>query len=150
MGKQSKIKAARRANREKGIDDPTVPRLPPRAKTGAYVSQGDNDLFENPMTRAAIAALSEEDKERYRILGEHMFGSINFEDGQSLNNMPPPMAEAVAYVETQIRSGLHISMLEDNEKALLEDAYGDHWYERFNYIKEDLDDIVTLEFKEIN
>ena len=54
------------------------------------------------------------------------------------------MTEAVAYIETSLRSGLHPSMLEDNEKALLKETYGNEWYHRWGYIEKDLDDIVTL------
>jgi hypothetical protein len=107
-------------------------------------SEYNSDLFDNPMTRTAMAALSEEDKAKYKIIGDHLYGRINFEDGQSLNNMPPPMAEAVAYVETSLMSGMHPSMLEENEKALLKDNYGDEWYKRWGYVKEDLNEIVTL------
>lgn len=104
------------------------------------------DLFDNPMTRSAMAALSEEDKAKYKMIGDHLYGRVNFEDGQTLNNMPPPMAEAVAYIETSLMSGMHPSMLEDNEKALLKDNYGDEWYKRWGYIEADLNDIVTLTF----
>jgi len=50
----------------------------------------------------------------------------------------------VAYIESQLQAGMHPSVLDDNEKAILRDAYGDEWYLKWNYIKEDLDDIVTL------
>jgi len=103
-----------------------------------------SDLFDNPMTRSAMLALSEEDKIKYKTIGDHLYGRINFEDGQNLNNMPPPMAEAVAYIESSLKSGLHPSMLEENEKALLNDNYGDEWYKRWGYVEEDLNEIVTL------
>jgi len=124
--------------------DPSIPRAPPPAKEGPYVSVGPDDLFDNPMTRAAIAALSEKDKALYKTIGEHLYGRINFEDGQSLNNMPPPMVEAVIYLEILLRSGLHPSMMNDNEKAFMVDARGDKWYEDWGYTQQDLNDIVTL------
>lgn len=110
-------------------------------KTNSYEK---DDLFNNPMTRAAMAALSDDQKKKYALIGEELYGNINFENGKSINNMPPKMEEAVAYLEMQINAGLHISMLEDNEKALLKDAYGDNWFERWSYVKEDLNDIVTF------
>ena len=103
-----------------------------------------NDLFDNPMVRAAMAALSEEDKEKYKMIGDHLYGRINFEDEQSLNNMPPSMAEAVAYIEMCMRSGLHPSMLEDNERALLKENYGEEWYKKWGYVEQDLTEIVTV------
>jgi hypothetical protein len=145
MGKNSRMKAERRLTRENNTSDTTQvsSRLPPR-KEGPYVSSGPNDLFDNPMIKAAQAALSDEDREKFRILGESMFGGVNFENNQTINNMPPPMSEAVAYLETHIRSGMHPSLLDDNEKAILSDAFGNEWYKEYGYVKEDLDDIVTL------
>ena len=134
MGKKQRTKAKRLA----------TARNPPPEKTGPYVPKDDNDLFNNPMTRAAMAALSDEQKRKYATIGKELYGHINFEDGQVLNNMPPPMAEAVAYLESQIDAGLHISMLEDGEKAIMKDAYGEKWFEKWNCIKEDLEDIITL------
>ena len=40
---------------------------------------------------------------------------------------------------------METNQTQDNEKALLADAYGETWYENWGYVKEDLDDIVTLE-----
>lgn len=104
-----------------------------------------NELFNNPMTKAALSALSDEDKERYRFIGEQLYGNINYEENKVLNNRPFDMVEAVAYIKTQLQSGLHPSMLEDNEKAILADVYGNEWYLEWGYVKEDLDDIVTLQ-----
>lgn len=107
-------------------------------------SYDPNDLFENQIVKSAIAALSEDEKQRYKMIGDHLYGRINFEDCQSLNNMPPCMAEAVAYLEEQLQAGFHPSMLDENEKALLVDNYGHEWYKDWGYIKDDLLDIVTL------
>lgn len=102
-----------------------------------------DDLFDNPMVRAAMAAMSDEDKEKYRILGEHMYKDVDFEKN-TVNTIPEPMAEAVAYVEMQLKSGIHPSFLEDNEKYLLEDVYGKEWYTKWGYIEADLLEIVTV------
>lgn len=115
-----------------------------KIKEDLYVPKDDNDLFDNPMVRAAMNAMSEEQKEKYRILGEGLYGSINFEDEQYINNMPPAMTQAIMYIENQITSGLHPSMLESNEKELLKDAYGEKWYSKWGYVEGDLTDIVTL------
>lgn len=137
MGKKSKTKRECK-------DESNISRLPPKPKSETYVSSGENDLFDNPMTRAAIAALSEEDKHKYKVIGDHLYNRINFEDGKSLNNMPSCMTEAVAYLETSLQAGFHPSMLEENEKELMKETYGNEWYKRWGYIEEDLNDIVTL------
>lgn len=98
----------------------------------------NNDLFNNPMVEKAIKALSPEELERYKKIGEEMYGSVHFEDSKILNNIPAPMAEAVAYVIESIKSGLHPSDLEENEKILLEDVYGKEWYKKYGYCEKDL------------
>lgn len=145
MGKKSRMKAERRIARENDKTNaelhPNAPRLPPRVKDDKYLPKGPNDLFDNPMARAAMAALTEEEKAKYKRIGEHLYGRIDFETGI---NMAPDMAEAVAYLESQLRAGLHPSMLEDNEKEIIKEAYGEDWYVKWGYVEEDLDDIVTL------
>ena len=104
----------------------------------------DNDLFDNPMVHAALAAMSPEEKENYQRIGEQMYGNMNFEDARFLINPDEKMNEALACLESQLRSGLHPSDLEDNEKAVLKDAYGDNWYEKWGFVNEDLVKIVTV------
>ena len=108
------------------------------------LSSNANELFDNPMTKSALAALSDDDKKRYKMIGDHLYDRVNFENEKATNNMLPCMDEAVAYIEESIHSGLHPSMLEDNEKALLKESYGEEWYNRWGYVKDDLTDIVTL------
>jgi len=104
-------------------------------------TQVGNDLFDNPMVRSAMAALSDEQKQKYKTIGDHLYGRINFDTGQSLE---PPIAEAVAYIETSLQSGMHPSMLEENDHALLKEQYGEEWYKQWGYVKEDLTEMVTL------
>ena len=123
--------------------DPSIPRLPPPVTSEEYVNTGKNDLFDNPMTRAAFEAMTEEQKEKYKIIGEHLYGQFDFQDEQSICNMPIEMIEAVTCLEIQLRSGLHPSMLEDNEKDLLADARGEEWYIIWGYTQKDLYEIIT-------
>ena len=97
------------------------------------------------MVRAAMAAMSEEDKEKYRIIGEQLYNGVDFEKSQISENLSPEMIEAIAYIETQLKSGLHPSMMKEKEHRLLKEAYGDNWYTKWGYIEEDLKDIITLE-----
>jgi hypothetical protein len=103
----------------------------------------DDDIFSNPMIQAAKKALSKEDRERYAKLGEELFKNIDFEKC-NVDNIPPIMEESIMYIESMLKSGLHPSMLNDDEKFILKDVLGEKWYEKYGYVKEDLDDIVTL------
>ena len=43
-------------------------------------------LFNNPMIEAAMKALSPEDLERYKQIGEAMYGTVDFENSKILDN----------------------------------------------------------------
>tara|TARA_Y100000389_G_scaffold196807_1_gene230318 strand:+ start:65 stop:424 length:360 start_codon:yes stop_codon:yes gene_type:complete len=107
----------------------------------------DGDLFNNPMVKAALASMTPEQIENYKKIGEKMYGNLNFEDPRYIINPEIKMTEALACIESQIRSGLHPSDIEDKEKALLVDAYGENWYEKWGFVKQDLKEIVTVKTK---
>ena len=110
-----------------------------------YVSRGPNDLFEGDLAKQIRDSLSEEDKEKYRIIGEQLYGSIDYcNPSKSSNNLSDSMIEAISYIEIQLRAGLHPSFLEQNEKELLKEAYGKEWYLKWGYVEEDLNQIITL------
>ena len=98
----------------------------------------DLSLFNNNMLKSALDALPENDKQRYKELGEEMFGSIDFEEGNVLNTYPPPVRESIIDIEQQIKDGLHPSDMEEVEKKLLEEIYGKEWYKKWGFTKEDL------------
>ena len=103
----------------------------------------DDNIFTNPVIQAAKEALSKEDKERYAKLGKELFKNIDFEKC-TVDNMPPSLEDSINYIDSMIKSGLHPSMLNDDEKFLMKDVLGNEWYKKYGYIEEDLDDIVTL------
>ena len=111
-------------------------------------SINDNNLFNNEVVKNAIKALSPEDVQRYKNIGKELYGTINFPEAKVLNNIPPPMAESCAYVLEGIKSGLHPSMLTEDEKALLLDVYGKGWWTKYGYLDEDLERIVTTTFSD--
>lgn len=106
--------------------------------------ESKNTLWDNPMVNSAMKAMSVEELQRYKDIGEAMYGNIDFEATKVLNNLPPPMYEAIAYVSESLKSGIHPSMLDENEHNILKDVYGDKWYESWGYVKEDLTEIKTL------
>lgn len=102
-------------------------------------------LWDNPMVTAAKNSMSKEELDRYQKLGESLFKDIDFTSSKvNEQNDESFFAESVAYISESLKSGLHPSMLTDSEKSILEDFYGKEWYTKWNYVKEDLDEIVTL------
>ena len=115
-------------------------------KVENYKPKGEvtGNLFTNPMIESALKALSPEELSRYRALGEDLYGTVDFEQNKILNNTPAPMYEAGAYLREQLKSGLHPSMMDDDEKRLMEELFGKEWYKEWGYVEGDLTDIVTL------
>ena len=103
-----------------------------------------SELFNNPMVERARKAMTKEQLKHYEMLGESMYKDIDFENCTS--NMPPFMNDALKQLESLIKSGYHPSMMDKDEIRLLEEAYGDKWYELFGFVEGDLTDFVTLKF----
>lgn len=115
------------------------------------MSENKNDtLWDNQMINMARQNMPTEELEKYKKLGESMYADIDFPTSKVINNneidnnLPEHMVDAVIYLQEAIKSGLHPSMLEENDVKLLEEAYGKEWYKQFGYIEEDLKDIVTF------
>ena len=95
-------------------------------------------LWDNPMVTSAIKAMDKEQLEKYKKMGEYMYGSINFEDSKIINSVEPPLSESVAYIEQGIRSGLLPSDLTEDEIVVLDNAYGEKWYENYGFTKDQI------------
>ena len=98
----------------------------------------NNTLWNNPMVEKALKSLSPEEIEKFKKIGESMYGNIDFKDSKILNNIAPPIAEAVAYVEEGLKAGLHPSDLDENEIHCMVNAYGDDWYKKYGYTREEV------------
>jgi hypothetical protein len=95
------------------------------------------------VSKEASENMNPQDIEKYKKYGENMYGSIDYEKTQT-HEMNSPVDDCVFYIIEGIKSGLHPSMLEDDEKDLLLKIKGDKWWEEYGYIKKDLDDIARL------
>jgi hypothetical protein len=93
------------------------------------------DLFNNPMVASATKALTDEQREQYRIMGEHMFNTMTFD------NTPNPQQELrdlLLYTRESLKSGLHPSDLNPKEIQAMYEIYGDKWYEEFGYTADEV------------
>lgn len=104
------------------------------------------DLFNNPMVDRARQSMTKEQIEEYESIGKYMYDNVKMETVNSAgvmnnNNLTQEMLDAIDYVEASIRSGQHISTLEENEKMLLKEAYGEKWYEKYGFVEADLNGI---------
>lgn len=114
--------------------------------TEGYTAQSSasNNLFNNPQFKAAFESLSPEDQKKYKDIGKELYDTIDFVKAGTQEQDDSDEKEKIAYVVNQLRSGIHPSDMEPGEKLIMEDAYGSEWYTTWGYVKEDLDDIVTL------
>ena len=101
----------------------------------------NEDLFNNAMIKSAMKAMTPEQRENYKKIGEEMYGNVDFVDSKIVNSMPLPMSEAVASVINGLKSGLHPKDMDPNEILLLNSNIGEKWYEEFGYTKEDIPEI---------
>ena len=96
------------------------------------------DIWNNPMVNNALKAMSKEDLEKYKKVGEQLYGSVNFEDSTVVNKLITPADEAIAYIEEGLKSGLMPYDLDENEVILLQQTYGEEWYEKYGFSREDV------------
>jgi len=100
-------------------------------------------LFDNPMVQNAKNSMSDEQKDRYKKLGEDMYNHVDFEKNEILSNIDESLKDSGKYIYLQIRSGLHPSYLDENEKDIMSDVYGKEWYKYFGYNEKDLVEVNT-------
>ena len=107
------------------------------------------DIWNNPMINNAIKALTPEQIKEYQQIGEYMYGKINFEDNKIINKMDPPIQESVAYIEEGLKAGLMPLDLTEDEVVVLTKAYGEKWYERYGFNKNEVPEQgLSLKMKE--
>ena len=90
------------------------------------------EIFNN-MRKKFLESLPDEDREAYEKFGEKFHSSFDVNNGTSVNLSEINMEEALAYVVQGLDSGLHPKYITEDEDALLQAAYGEEWYKKWNY-----------------
>jgi hypothetical protein len=107
------------------------PQVDPKKKTEN--NEEISDLFDNPMTKAAMSVLTEEQLADYKAWGEHLFGHIDFEDAKALKKIPAPVEDSISYIVTGLKSGINPEDLEPEEIELMNSIFGENvWKERYS------------------
>ena len=88
-------------------------------------------LFNNQMVNTARKSMTKEQLEEYKKKGEEFFADVNFEDKNG--NAVPPVESACAYISEGLKSGMHPSYLDDDEKRVMEEIYGKEWYKKWGW-----------------
>ena len=95
-----------------------------------------NTLWDNAMVRDAKARMSKEDIEQYKKIGEQFYKDMDFQQGNSIDNI---IKESAAYLSSLLNSGLLPHNLDKDEKRVLKEIYGEKWYEKWGYTENDLE-----------
>lgn len=82
--------------------------------------------------------MSDEQIEQLKKLGEKFHESFDVTQGTVHDLNQINMEEALAYVVESLKSGIHPSYLDENERAILVAGFGEKWYENWGYKEEDL------------
>lgn len=85
-----------------------------------------NNLFNNNMVKNARKEMSQELKDEYEKLSHHVGQAMDVIEGDPLN-------ESAAYITEGLKSGLHPSYLEENEKQVMKTLFGDEWYKKWGW-----------------
>ena len=100
-------------------------------------------LWDNPAVKAAYKALTPSQLREYKRMGEYMYNNNNnyLQENDTIDNLLPPIEESAAYIIEGLKSGLHPSCLDDDEKNIMIDSYGKEWYKKWD---EDWDGISEI------
>ena len=95
-------------------------------------------LLNSTMIKTARENMTQEQLDHYARIGEQFYDDFDMNTGESTFD---PISQVATEIASDLRSGLHPTYLKNNEKQVLSTVFGEEWYTRFGYEKEDLDDI---------
>tara|TARA_B110000211_G_C14043363_1_gene537793 strand:- start:1338 stop:1649 length:312 start_codon:yes stop_codon:yes gene_type:complete len=98
--------------------------------------ENSHGSWDNQQFKDAWNSLSVKEQEEYKRAGEYMYNNKNVDYEQNFDNV---LKESAFYIIEGIKSGLHPSDLDKDEKKVLKEVYGDKWYVEYGYTKKDLD-----------
>jgi hypothetical protein len=85
-----------------------------------------------------IQGMSDEQIADLKTLGEKFHESFDITTGTTQNLDEISMEESLAYIVESLKSGIHPSYLNEDEIAMLNAGFGEEWYKKWGYSKEDL------------
>ena len=101
-------------------------------ETASQENKVSMEIFNN-MRKKFLESLPDEEREAYQKFGEKFHSSFDVNNGTSVNLSETNMEEALAYVVQGLDSGLHPKFITEDEDALLQAAYGEEWYKKWDY-----------------
>jgi hypothetical protein len=98
-----------------------------------------NDLFNNPMVSHARKAMTPEQLENYKKIGEYMYNTDVYKVGTIGSKIKDAgEIDLLMYAKEALKAGADPKDLTDAEIQALISFYGDKWYEQFGLLEEDI------------
>lgn len=95
------------------------------------------DLFNNPMVDSAKKALTEEQMEEYKKIGEYMYNNVDYKNAEIGSKVKEANDDdLIVYASMALKSGADPHDLTQDELAALIRVYGNEWYKNFHLRKE--------------
>lgn len=91
------------------------------------------DLFSNPMVESAKKALTQEQKEEYKKIGDYLYNSDNYKNLEMGSKIKESSFEEILqYATEMLKAGGDPFDLSQKEIESLYKFYGEKWYDHFN------------------
>jgi hypothetical protein len=100
--------------------------------------QKHDPLFDNPTFVEMKNSLPIEEQKKYEEQGKYMYSQLDdFDEKGEMN----AAIDTVSQIKLMLRSGMHPSFLEKEEREFLTNYLGKEWYKEFGYLENDLNRI---------
>lgn len=111
------------------------------------------DLFKNPMVDNARYAMTPEQQEDYKKIGQYMYSkeyqTINEKLDEAKSIKEPTIEEIAIYASEGLKAGLSPMDLSEKEIKALTCIYGEKWYQKFDISEEVLSKNVIEAFSSL-
>jgi len=91
------------------------------------------NLFNNPMVDIAMKALTQEQKDEYKKIGDYMFSTDYNQRQNQRQTQDENDINILKYAEEGLKAGMDPLDLTDKEIQVLTDMRGIRWYEKYGY-----------------
>lgn len=100
----------------------------------------NNDLFDNPMVRAARKAMTPEQIEEYKLVGQYMYNNTEYltSEMKASKVKEKNPTDLLTYATHMLNSGGDPKDLSPDELTMVMNTYGPKWYQHFDIDEKDV------------
>lgn len=111
------------------------------------------ELNDNPMVKSARNAMTPEQIEEYKKIGEYMYNDhilSAIASGKAKEIKQAGDEDLILYATEALKSGANPKDLSDKEIKTLVSVYGKNWYEKFGFQEDEVRVIVEEQITKLN